>query len=88
MYGVRVHDMRHTAGTLNIAAGATLKESMALLGHASVAASLTNQHNVAGREAEIVANVNQLIRQARAGIDGSGADALHPPGQDGKPRRV
>ena len=72
--GVRVHDLRHTAGTLNITAGATLKESMALLGHASVAASLTYQHTVAGREAEIVANLNRLIRQARKGIDAPSVD--------------
>ena len=53
LHGVRVHDLRHTAETLTVAAGATLKESMQRLGHSSVAASLRYQHVPAGRDAEI-----------------------------------
>jgi integrase len=53
---VRVHDLQQTAGTLATAAGATVKESMARLGHSSVTASLTYQHIAAGRDAEITAN--------------------------------
>jgi integrase len=58
--GVRLHDMRHTAGTLNIAAGASLKESMDRLGHATMAASLRYQHVAANRDAEIAANLSKL----------------------------
>lgn len=43
-YDLRLHDLRHLAGTLNAQAGATLKETMAWLGHSSVAASLRYQH--------------------------------------------
>lgn len=38
------HDLRHVAGTLNAAVGATLKEAMARLGHVSPHAALRYQH--------------------------------------------
>ena len=38
--GLRFHDLRHTAGTLAARTGATTKELMARLGHASPKASL------------------------------------------------
>ena len=47
------HDLRHVAGTLNAAAGATIKEAMARLGHASPVAALRYQHAVAARDAVI-----------------------------------
>ncbi len=56
------HDLRHVAGTLNAAAGATIKEAMARLGHASPVAALRYQHAVAARDAEIAGGVDKLIR--------------------------
>jgi len=56
------HDLRHVAGTLNAAAGATIKEAMARLGHASPVAALRYQHAVAARDAEIASGVDKLIR--------------------------
>ena len=61
------HDLRHVAGTLNAAAGATLKESMARLGHVSPHAALRYQHAVKERDAEIAANVDSLIRSITDG---------------------
>ena len=57
-----LHDLRHVAGTLNAAAGATIKEAMARLGHSSPEAALRYQHAVAARDAEIAAGVNALIQ--------------------------
>ena len=56
------HDLRHVAGTLNAAAGATVKEAMARLGHASPEAALRYQHAVASRDAEIAGSVDRLIQ--------------------------
>lgn len=56
------HDLRHVAGTLNATAGATIKEAMARLGHASPVAALRYQHAVASRDAEIAGGVDRLIR--------------------------
>ena len=48
--GLRFHDLRHTAGTLAARTGATTKELMARLGHASPQASLVYQHATADRD--------------------------------------
>jgi integrase len=42
--GLRFHDLRHTAGTLAAQTGATTKELMARLGHASHQAAMVYQH--------------------------------------------
>ncbi len=55
------HDLRHVAGTLNAVAGATLKEAMARLGHASPAAALRYQHAATERDAEVATAVDALI---------------------------
>jgi hypothetical protein len=47
--GLRFHDLRHTAATLAIAAGASTRELMARMGHASSAAALRYQHAMAGQ---------------------------------------
>ena len=60
-YDATFHDLRHVAGTLNAAAGATIKEAMARLGHASSHAALRYQHAVEHRDAVVAAGVNDLI---------------------------
>jgi integrase len=42
--GLRFHDLRHTSGTLAARTGATTKELMARLGHASPQAAMVYQH--------------------------------------------
>lgn len=49
---LRIHDLRHFAGT-QIARVGNLAESMARLGHSTVRASLLYSHVVSGRDAEI-----------------------------------
>ena len=60
--GVRVHDLRHFAGT-QIARVANLPESMARLGHSTVRASLIYQQVVSGRDAEVAAALSELATQ-------------------------
>lgn len=55
------HDLRHVAGTLNAIAGATTKEAMARMGHASPDAALRYQHAVAERDHAIAQAVEQLL---------------------------
>ena len=57
------HDLRHFAGTLTAAAGATTKEAMARMGHASPVAALRYQHVVEGRDAEIANAVNDVLQR-------------------------
>ena len=59
---MRLHDLRHLAGTLTAQAGATLKETMAWLGHSTVGAALRYQHVVESRNGEIAAQLDTLIR--------------------------
>jgi hypothetical protein len=56
------HDLRHVAGTPNATAGASIKEAMARLGHASPAAALRYQHAAAARDHEIASRVDLLIQ--------------------------
>jgi integrase len=66
--GLRFHDLRHTAATLAVAAGASTRELMARLGHASSAAALRYQHVMAGRDQAIAAALDELV-QAAAALD-------------------
>jgi integrase len=51
--GFRFHDLRHTANTMTAVAGASTRELMARMGHASPAAALRYQHATSERDAEI-----------------------------------
>jgi integrase len=48
--GLRFHDLRHTAGTLAARTGATTKELMSRLGHASPQAAMVYQHAAEERD--------------------------------------
>jgi hypothetical protein len=62
--GLRFHDLRHTAATLALAAGASTRELMVRMGHSSSAAALRYQHVMAGRDAAIAAALDELVRAA------------------------
>jgi integrase len=64
--GLRVHDLRHTGNTLAAATGASTKELMARMGHASPRAALIYQHATKDRDAAIAAGLSALIEQTRA----------------------
>jgi integrase len=59
---LRFHDLRHGAATLAAATGATTKELMARLGHASPVAALRYQHVVSGRDAAIADAIDAVAR--------------------------
>jgi integrase len=59
--GLRVHDLRHTAGTLAAAAGGSLREVMDRLGHSTTVAAVRYQHVMADRDAAIARELNRLI---------------------------
>ena len=62
--GLRVHDLRHTAATLAAAAGATTKELMERMGHASPTVALRYQHVMADRQAALALALDDLARLA------------------------
>jgi integrase len=66
MDGFTFHDLRHTGQTLAAATGATLKDLMKRLGHASTVAAYRYMHAVDGRDAEIAAALSKLAAEGTA----------------------
>jgi len=66
MPGFRFHDLRHTGQTMAAATGATIKDLMRRLGHASPAASYRYLHAVDGRDAEIASALSELAEHGNA----------------------
>lgn len=58
--GLRFHDLRHTGNTLAAATGASTRELMARMGHASPRAALIYQHATADRDAAIAKALSDL----------------------------
>ena len=58
--GIRIHDLRHTGATLAAATGASTKELMNRLGHASSDAALRYQHATVDRDAAIAQALSDL----------------------------
>jgi integrase len=63
MSGVRIHDLRHTGATLAAATGASTKELMNRLGHASSDAALRYQHATRDRDAAIADALSKLVER-------------------------
>ncbi len=59
--GLRPHDLRHTGNTLAAATGASTKELMARMGHASPRAALIYQHATAERDRAIADALSSMI---------------------------
>ena len=62
--GLRFHDLRHAAGTLAARTGATTKEIMARLGHASPRAAMVYQHATEDRDRLIAERLTEMAAQA------------------------
>jgi len=80
---LRFHDLRHTGNTLAAATGASTKELMARMGHASMRAALIYQHATTDRDAAIATALSRLAEAASApsrGIDGA-TQPLRPAGR-------
>ncbi len=63
--GLKPHDLRHTGNTLAAATGASTKELMARMGHASPRAALIYQHATRERDAIIAQALDDLINARR-----------------------
>ena len=59
--GVRIHDLRHYAGTMSARVG-NLVETMNRLGHSTPKASLVYQSMVNGRDAEVADQLSALAQ--------------------------
>lgn len=62
------HDLRHVANTLTAASGASTRELMHRMGHASPAAALRYQHATRDRDAAIAAALSALVAQPTAPV--------------------
>lgn len=63
--GLHLHDLRHVAGTLAAATGASTKEIMRRLGHATQEAALRYQHATDERDRVLAAGIDRIIQAAR-----------------------
>jgi integrase len=66
MSGFRFHDLRHTANTLTALTGASTKELMARMGHASARAALIYLHATPERDREIATALSKVIAASRS----------------------
>jgi integrase len=64
--GFHFHDLRHTGNTLAAATGASTKELMSRMGHASPRAALIYQHASTDRDHTIAAALSSMIVQRGA----------------------
>jgi integrase len=62
--GLRFHDLRHSAATLALAAGANTRELMERMGHTSPQVALRYQHVMVGRDQAIAAALDALVQAA------------------------
>ena len=76
--GVRLHDLRHTGATLAAATGASTKELMNRLGHASSDAALRYQHATVDRDAAIARALSDLAKSKEASSPSESNDESQP----------
>ena len=75
--GLRFHDLRHTGNTLAAATGASTRELMARMGHASTRAAMIYQHATDDRDQAIARALGDVIgRQAPAQVIPIGRGAV------------
>jgi len=75
------HDLRHVGNNLAAAAGASTRELMHRMGHASMRAALIYQHATSERDREIADGIDQRIAKAQ------GKKQATPPRKAAKRRR-
>ena len=64
--GFHFHDLRHTGNTLAATTGASTRELMARMGHASMRAAVLYQHATSERDQQIAEALSELAMQHRA----------------------
>jgi integrase len=78
------HDLRHTGNTLAASTGASTKELMARMGHASARAALIYQHASEARDVVIAEGLSAMVEDALRKSDGAEVDSTvstEPPGR-------
>ena len=73
---VHLHDLRHAAGTLAAQTGATTREVMARLGHASPAAAQRYQHAAERRDA-VIASALDIVLEALPRVTEDPSTGVH-----------
>jgi integrase len=63
--GSHFHDLRHTGNTLAASSGASTRELMHRMGHASMRAALIYQHVTSERDQQIAAAIDAQIGEPR-----------------------
>jgi integrase len=63
--GFHFHDLRHTGNTLAATTGASTRELMARMGHASMRAAVLYQHATSERDQQIAVALSELAQQHR-----------------------
>lgn len=63
LVGVRFHDLRHAAATLAAMTGASTKDLMARMGHASQAAAIRYQHATQAQQKAIATKLDALLTE-------------------------
>lgn len=61
LHHIRLHDLRHYAGTITAQAGATTKELMSRLGHSSIQAAMRYQHISDQRARSVAERIDDLL---------------------------
>jgi integrase len=69
LVGFHFHDLRHTGNTIAAATGASTKELMSRMGHASPRAALIYQHATQDRDAEIAASLSAVIESVTPSLN-------------------
>ncbi|MCW2542048.1 MAG: putative prophage phiRv2 integrase [Frankiales bacterium] len=77
---VHFHDLRHTGNDLAAKTGASTRELMARMGHASMRAALIYQHASRDRDREIASQINSNLMRSRPQPRASNKDQGHVAG--------
>jgi integrase len=85
--GLRFHDLRHTAGTLAARTGATTKELMARLGHASPQAAMVYQHAAEDRDRLIAEGLTAMTMELLAPVVAIDPDRVAVAAGENRPAR-
>ena len=85
---LHIHDLRHAAGTLAAQTGATTRELMARLGHASPAAAQRYQHAAERRDADIATSLEAVVQAHRQASAEAAEDTPVGPSEQPRPNPV
>jgi len=82
MEHLHFHDLRHTGNTLAAATGASTRELMARMGHASAEAALRYQHATRERDDAIAAGLGVMVADADRNVSAQRDNEVGSAGDD------